>query len=139
MRRLEQSFLTLADNEEWLAANLDKIVHSQDARAAEHPEEAVGGQPTREIEEHVLRCLGAAVILQWCTTPAKLQHELFNTAGSMGELMRTSELRGQISRFLNGHMNDVGAFKAAESVQQKNDLAHGATPHLSPYTVSSNV
>ena len=30
MRRLEQSFLTLADNEEWLVANLDKIVHSQD-------------------------------------------------------------------------------------------------------------
>jgi hypothetical protein len=78
MRRLEQSFLTLADNEEWLVANLDKIVHSQDARAAEHPEEAVGGQATREIEEHVLRCLGAAVILQWCTTPAKLQRELFD-------------------------------------------------------------
>lgn len=37
MRRLEQSFLTLADNEEWLVANLDKIVHSQDVRAAEHP------------------------------------------------------------------------------------------------------
>jgi len=57
-------------------------------------------------EEHVLRCLGAALILQWNTLPAKLQRELFDNAGSMGELLETPALRGQIARFLHRHKND---------------------------------
>jgi len=52
-------------------------------------------------EEHVLRCLGAAVMMQWNTLPAKLQRELFDSAGSTGELLATEELRGQIARFLH--------------------------------------
>jgi hypothetical protein len=32
------------------------------------------------------RCLGAAVIMQWNTIPAKLQRELFDTADSLGDL-----------------------------------------------------
>jgi hypothetical protein len=40
-------------------------------------------------------------MLQWGTIPAKLQRELFDTAGSMGALLRTPELRGQIARFLH--------------------------------------
>ena len=57
-------------------------------------------------EERVLRCLGAAVIMQWNTLPAKLQRELFDTAGSMGDLLDTAALRGQIARFLHKHKDD---------------------------------
>ena len=48
-----------------------------------------------------LRCLGAALIMQWNTLPVKLQRELFDHAGGMGELLDTSALRGQIARFLH--------------------------------------
>ena len=101
LRQLEQSFLSLARNEDWLADNLDKIVRSQDGRATEYPGGKINGRSATEIEEHILRCLGAAVMLQWGTIPAKLQRELFDTAGSMGALLRTPELRGQIARFLH--------------------------------------
>jgi|SRR6185437_7993272 len=106
LRRLEKSFLSLAQNEEWLADDLDNIIRSQDGVVTEHPAEKIDGRTAAEIEEHILRCLGAAVILQWNTIPAKLQRELFDTAGSMGELLRTSELRGQIARFLHNHKDD---------------------------------
>ncbi len=56
-----------------------------------------------ESEEHILRCLGAAVIMQWNTIPTKLRRELFDSASSMGELLRTGDLRGQIARFLHTH------------------------------------
>ena len=54
----------------------------------------------------VVRCLGAAVIMQWNTIPKKLQRDLFDTAGSLGEVLRTAELRGQIARFLHHHKDD---------------------------------
>jgi hypothetical protein len=44
--------------------------------------------------------------MQWNTIPAKLQRELFDTAGSMGELLATAGLRGQIARFLHKHKDD---------------------------------
>ncbi|HWX85548.1 MAG TPA: hypothetical protein VNZ48_18280 [Xanthobacteraceae bacterium] len=95
----KDSFSSLADNEAWLSDNFDKMVH---VRAE--------GQPSRITlaaeEERVLRCLGAAVIMQWNTLPAKLQRELFDTAGSMGELLDTAALRGQIARFLHKHKDD---------------------------------
>jgi hypothetical protein len=56
-----------------------------------------------KIEEHILRCLGAAVIMQWNAIPTKLQRELFDTAGSLGNVRQTTELRGQIARFLHDH------------------------------------
>jgi hypothetical protein len=90
------SFGSLAENEEWLADNFNKTLQPLEER-----------RPTLATEEeHVLRCLGASVIMQWNTIPAKLQRELFDTAGSMGELLATAELRGQIARFLHKHKND---------------------------------
>jgi hypothetical protein len=95
----KDSFSSLADNEEWLASNFDKMVQV--------PAEQ---QPRRITlvaeEERVLRCLGAAVIMQWNTLPAKLQRELFHTAGSLGDLLDTAALRGQIARFLHKHKDD---------------------------------
>jgi hypothetical protein len=95
----KDSFSSLADNEEWLANNFDKMVQ---VPAEVHP----GHVTLVAEEERVLRCLGAAVIMQWNTLPAKLQRELFDTAGSMGDLLDTAALRGQIARFLHKHKDD---------------------------------
>ena len=96
---LERSFTSLAKNEEWLTDNFDKVIHA--------PSEAQGeSADLADQEQHILRCLGAAVILQWNTIPTKLQREIFDSAGSMGELLQTSELRGQIARFLHNRSKD---------------------------------
>jgi hypothetical protein len=44
--------------------------------------------------------------MQWNYIPTKLQRELSDTAGSMGDLLSTAELRGQIARFLHDHKGD---------------------------------
>jgi hypothetical protein len=98
-QRSKQSFSRLAHNEDWLAANFDKIIHSQEGRKS-------ADRTVAEIEEHILRCLGAALIMHWNTIPTKLQRELFDTAGSLGELLKTAALRGQIARFLHDHKDD---------------------------------
>ena len=77
-----ESFRLLAQNEDWLADSFDKMIHSQDVLSQD---EVVGERLDRrsvaEVEEHILRCLGAAVIMQWKTIPTKLRRELFDTAG----------------------------------------------------------
>lgn len=95
----KDSFSSLADNEEWLSNNFDKMLQVSS-------EELPGHITLVTEEERVLRCLGAAVIMQWNTVPAKLQRELFDTAGSMGDLLNTAALRGQIARFLHKHKDD---------------------------------
>ena len=97
---LERSFTTLADNEQWLAENHNKTVN------AHKDDIAVSAIELAAQEEHVLRCLGAALILQWNTLTQKLQRELFDNASSMGELLDTVSLRGQIARFLHSHKDD---------------------------------
>ncbi len=96
-QKLEQSFTTLADNEQWLADNHDKIVEAFVQG---------GGATLAEDEEHVLRCLGAALIMQWNTLPTTVRRELFDHASSMGSLLQTEELRGRIARFLHKHKDD---------------------------------
>ena len=102
LQRSKKSFNALADNEEWLENNYDKMLHSTDNRgqydASGLP---VAPEPVAETEEKILRCLGAAVIMQWKAIPTRLQRELFDTAGSMGDLLNSVELRGQIARFLH--------------------------------------
>ena len=116
LQRSEQSFSDLAQNETWLADNFDKMIRSR----AEHA--SVGKRleenAVAKIEEHILRCLGAAVIMQWDAIPTKLQRELFDTAGSLGDVRQTTELRGQIARFLHD-------YKDKETCA---DLSSGSTP-----------
>ena len=57
-------------------------------------------------EEHVLRCLGAAVIMHWNDLPTKIQRDLFDHAISMGEPRHTAQLKERIARFLHRHKND---------------------------------
>ena len=58
--------------------------------------------------------------MQWNTIPTKLQRELFDTAGSLGDVPQTVTLRGQIARFLHSHKDEA---KPADSV---------ATPTMKP-------
>lgn len=39
--------------------------------------------------------------MQWNMIPTQLQRELFDTAGSLGDVLKTAALRGQIARFLH--------------------------------------
>jgi hypothetical protein len=59
-----------------------------------------------ETEEHILRCLGAAVVLQWNDLPTDIQRKLFEHAISMGEPPRSPELKQGIARFLHTHKDD---------------------------------
>jgi hypothetical protein len=96
----EQSLTMLADNKQWLADNDDKLADDSDEIVAV-PEPSLASEATLAAEEeYILRCLGAALIMQWNTLPTELQRELFDNAGSMGELLDTAALRGQIARFL---------------------------------------
>jgi hypothetical protein len=96
----ERSLTMLADNKQWLADNDDKLADNSD-EIVDVPEASVASEATLAAEEeHILRCLGAALIMQWNTLPTELQRELIDNAGSMGELLDTAALRGQIARFL---------------------------------------
>jgi hypothetical protein len=112
---LERSFTELADNAAWLADNSDKTLHAGEndvgyyaglatLRGASLAEER--DTDLAEQEKHILRRLGAAIIMQWNTLPKKLRKELFDNASSMKDEPQTSVLRGKIARFLHKHKND---------------------------------
>jgi hypothetical protein len=106
LAQLQRSFSTLADNEQLLSDNYQQTIHSKaDARPSDDAV-ALNQLSLAVEEEQILRYLGAALIMQWNTLPQKLQRELFDMAGSMGELLDTAALRGQIARFLHKHKND---------------------------------
>jgi hypothetical protein len=107
LQRSKQSFSALAENEDWLANNFDKIIDSQGIPPQDDDAEKPTARGTvAENEERSLRCLGAAVIMQWNTIPTKLQRELFDTACSMGDVLKSVALRGQIARFLHKHKDE---------------------------------
>jgi len=58
-------------------------------------------------EEHVLRCLGAAVIMQWNDLPTEIQRKLFEDATAMNDSDRQFELKQLIARFLHEHKDDA--------------------------------
>jgi hypothetical protein len=95
-----QSFTMLADNEQWLVDNHDNLANNLN-KLVPLPEPSGTSEATLAAEEeHILRCLGAALIMQWNTLPTELQRELVDNAGSMGELLDSDTLRGKIARFL---------------------------------------
>jgi hypothetical protein len=122
-QRSKESFTALAQNEDWLANNFDKIIHSQDI-PPQDDDAGTPGATVAETEERILRCLGAAVIMQWNTIPTKLQRELFDTAGSMGDVLKSAALRAQIARFLHSHKDE----ESPAGFASKPNVAKG-TPH----------
>jgi hypothetical protein len=123
-QKLQQKFAELADNDEWLAGHRKQTLHVADIEysggaflatqeSIQQSQEAIlQNKDSDDIllaqeEEHMLRCLGAALIMQWGSLPQKLQRELFNNAGAMGNLLDTASLRGQIARFLHKTNGDL--------------------------------
>lgn len=102
--KLQDSLASRADNEQALADNYVEAVNTAQSERSR-------GSTLAAEEERVLRCLGAAIIMQWNTLPTTLQREIFDTAGSVGTLLETAALRGQIARFLHKHKHDVGPNK----------------------------
>jgi hypothetical protein len=100
-QKLQDRLASLADSEQGLADDYDNAVHVAQ-------QDGSSGAALAAEEELVLRCLGAAVILQWNALPTTLRREIFDTAGSVGRLLETAALRGQIARFLHKHKDDVG-------------------------------
>jgi hypothetical protein len=102
-----ESYRLLAQNEDWLADKFDKMIRSQDVLSQDEVAgKRIDRKSVAEVDEHILRCLGAAVIMHWNTIPRKLQRELFDTAGSLGDVLQTVTLRGQIARFLHNHKDE---------------------------------
>jgi hypothetical protein len=100
---LEDSFVALANNERSLAEAYHDTVHVAKS-------DRTRGEVLAAEEEQVLRCLGAAIIMQWNSLPTSLQREIFDTAGSVGKLWETAALRGQIARFpTNTTINPVAS------------------------------
>ena len=94
------------------------VVRNQLARALARWDNEGGGlgsvlyrhdQPAALVreEEHILQCLGAAVIAQWNVLPTEIQRRGFAHAVSMGEPCHSAPLKAQIARFLHDHKNDA--------------------------------
>lgn len=118
LQRSTESFSLLTQHENWPANNFDKMIRSQHELSQDEVGKPLECRSVAEIEEHILRCLGAAVIMQWNTIPTKLQRELFQTAGSLGDVLQTATLRGQIARFLHNHKDEE---KPADCIARPND------------------
>ena len=118
-QELQERLASLADNEQGLANNYDNAV-----QVAE--QDLSRGAALAAEEEHVLRCLGAAIIMQWNALPTTLQREIFDTAGSVGRLLETAALRGQIARFLHKHKNDAGCNQTLAEVARRDARSGGA-------------
>jgi hypothetical protein len=116
---LENRFVSLANNEQGLADAYHEALHIDE-------QDRTRGVALAAEEEHVLRCLGAAVIMQWNTLPTSLQREIFDAAGSVGKLLETAALRGQIARFLHKHKNEAGRGKPPLTEDTANDAKSSA-------------
>jgi len=116
---LEDRFVSLANNERDLADAYHDAVHIEETGRAR-------GEVLAAEEEQVLRCLGAAIIMQWNSLPTSLQREIFDTAGSVGKLWETAALRGQIARFLHKHKNESGRVKLPSTEDTAGDARSGA-------------
>lgn len=73
---------------------------------------AAGPAPVQETvlskgEERILKCLGAAVMMQWNNLPTGIQRDLFADAASMSDPARQFRLRQQMARFLHDHKDDA--------------------------------
>ena len=98
-RKLEQSYLTLAENEEWMTDNRQKI------NCPGADDNWYGDAILAQQGKHKLGCHGAGDATQSTAIPTEMQ-QLFDDASSRGGLLQTATLRGQIARFLHKHKTE---------------------------------
>jgi hypothetical protein len=126
-RDLQQSYTSLADNLDWLAANAGKTGTGRPdvergkkvecaRRAAEHAEQQGAGHAE---QRNILRSLGGAVILNWNTIPTKLQRALFEAASTI-QGAEAAPLREVLAQFLHDHKNDAQHTPKQETREQEN-------------------
>jgi hypothetical protein len=118
-RRLEQSYLTLAENEEWMADNREKI-HSPGADNNWYGDAILAQQG-----KHTLGWHRADVATQSTAMPAKIQ-QLFDDAG-LGGLLQTATLRRQIARFLHKQIRSTTLPIIDEIIRAGATTSHSAT------------
>lgn len=94
---LERGFTVFGNDAQWLADNR--------GHAARKPPTKIDAIALDQEEEHSLRCLGAALILQWNTVPMKLRREILDSADAMGELLEGGDLQRRAARALHEHRN----------------------------------
>jgi hypothetical protein len=71
-RNLEQTYTTLAENEEWMAINVDRTIHRRKDRDSRNDLD--------EDEERILRCVAMAAVMRQGTVFTKLQQGLVDQA-----------------------------------------------------------
>jgi hypothetical protein len=96
LRDLAQSYVTLAENDEWLAGNLEKT----NSPSADDNWYADIIDPPHD--KNLPGSPGAEPDLDF---PIKIQR-LFDDAGCQGGMLQTATLRGQFARFLQKHKDD---------------------------------
>ena len=116
-RTWRDRFVLLTDEEEGF---------TDDCHDPAHIAEEYRRREAAAEEERVLRCLGAALIMQWNALPTMLQREIFDTAGSVGRLVETVALRGQIARLLHKHNKEAGRGKLPSTEATPSDARWGA-------------
>jgi hypothetical protein len=98
LRKLEQSHLTLADNEEWIAANLEKT-------KSPGADDNWYGDLFPHGEVNAAGGLGAPAPGPSTQMPTQMQ-QLFDDAGSKGGMLQTATLRGQVARMMQTRKDD---------------------------------
>jgi hypothetical protein len=104
--RLEAA-MTAQENKGREARNeLTRALAGWDDEGGAFQPEAEGQATLGEAEERILKCLGAAVIVQWNDLPTEVQRHLFRQAVAMAEPRNASQLKAEIARFLHNHKDD---------------------------------
>ncbi|MCC7274392.1 MAG: hypothetical protein IT561_17125 [Alphaproteobacteria bacterium] len=60
-------------------------------------------------EEHILECLGAAVVALWDALPREIQKAVFEHAISADDPRHAPDAKARIARFLHDHKGDDAA------------------------------
>jgi hypothetical protein len=98
-RNLEQSYVTLAENDEWMVKNRDK---TNSPRADDN----LYSDIIRVRQEKIaFRRIGAGDATPFTEFSIKMQQR-FDDAGSKGGELQSAALRGQFARFLRKHTED---------------------------------
>ena len=98
-RNLEQSYATLAENDKWLADNLDKT------NSPGVDDNLYSDIILARREKNAPGHLGAGDVTPFTEFSINMQ-QLFDDAGSKGDQWQTATLRGQFARFLRNHQED---------------------------------